>query len=89
MIEFLAAWNLFAFLLVVIDKNRAYRAERRIRERTLFLTALGFGGIGILAGMYTIRHKTRHLSFVLGIPVMVAINLAALYWFWQQGWILI
>lgn len=88
MIEFLAAWNLFAFVLIVIDKNRARRAGRRIRERSIFLVALGFGAAGILAGMYTMRHKTRHWSFVIGIPVMLAVNIAALYWFWRQGWIL-
>lgn len=86
MIELLTAWNLFAFLLIVIDKNRAQRAERRIRERNLFLVALGFGAVGVLAGMYTVRHKTRHKSFVIGIPIMLVINAASLYWFWQQGW---
>lgn len=88
MIEFLAAWNLFAFILIVIDKNRARRAGRRIRERNIFLVALGFGAAGVLAGMYTVRHKTRHWSFVIGIPVMLVVNIAALYWLWQQRWIL-
>lgn len=72
-------WNLAAFLLVLLDKRRARRGEWRVKERTFFLWALCFGAIGIWAGMYTFRHKTRHLTFVIGIPLLVLLNIACYY----------
>ncbi|HEY3425832.1 MAG TPA: DUF1294 domain-containing protein [Negativicutes bacterium] len=69
-------WNLVFFLLVRIDKGRARRGARRIRERTFFIGALFFGAAGVYAGMYSFRHKTRHGSFVIGIPLLLLLNLA-------------
>jgi uncharacterized membrane protein YsdA (DUF1294 family) len=69
-------WNLAGFFLVFLDKRRAKRAEWRIRERTFFLWALAFGAAGILAGMYVFRHKTRHLAFSIGMPLIGILNLA-------------
>ncbi len=67
--------NLAGFLMMGIDKRRARKRRWRIPERTLFLTALLFGSIGILTGMYVFRHKTRHLSFAIGIPTILVIQL--------------
>ena len=33
---------------------------------------LGGGSVGSLAGMYLFRHKTQHLKFTLGIPLILA-----------------
>ena len=62
------------------DKRRAIRGARRVPEARLFLLALLGGGIGGLLGMYAFRHKTRHLHFVIGFPLIAAVQiLAALY----------
>ena len=37
----------------------------------LLVAALG-GSVGCLIGMYLFRHKTRHLKFTLGIPLILA-----------------
>jgi uncharacterized membrane protein YsdA (DUF1294 family) len=43
------------------------------------VAALG-GSIGSLLGMYTFRHKTKHIKFTLGIPVILVIQIfAAVY----------
>ena len=34
------------------------------------VAALG-GSVGSLLGMYTVRHKTKHLKFTLGIPLIL------------------
>lgn len=82
----LLCWNLAGFLLMLLDKRRARRKARRIRERTLFLWALLLGAAGIYAGMYILRHKTRHRSFVYGMPVLLTINvLWACYLFIQEN----
>lgn len=70
--------NLIAYLVMADDKRRARERKERIPERTLFLLALMGGALGILIAMYAKRHKTRHSSFVVGIPLLLFLN-AALY----------
>ncbi len=72
--------NAAGFLLMHMDKAKARKKKWRIPERTLFLTALLGGSLGCLLGMYAFRHKTKHLSFTLGIPAILAVQIAlALY----------
>lgn len=48
------------------------------------MTAAMLGGsIGSLLGMYLFRHKTRHLKFTLGIPAVLAVQIAAVLFFLQ------
>ena len=71
--------NALAFLLMLIDKYKAKKNLWRIRESTLLLIAAIGGSIGALAGMYTFRHKTKHLKFTLGIPVILVLQIVAVY----------
>ena len=71
--------NLISLAAMGIDKRKALQKKWRIRERTLFLLALIGGSPGVLAGMYIFRHKTRHLVFVIGIPVILCIQIAAFF----------
>jgi len=73
----LFAWNLCVFLLYAVDKSRSRRVSRRVSERALILCAICFGGVGAMAGMCLLRHKTRHLKFQILIPVSTIITLAA------------
>ena len=76
--------NAAAFLLMLIDKRRAQKNKWRIPEKALFLSAILGGSIGALAGMYTFRHKTKHLSFVIGMPVILTAHIfLAIYWIMQ------
>ena len=72
--------NAVAFLLMLVDKIKAKKNRWRIRERTLFGSALLGGSIGALLGMYTFRHKTRHLSFTLGMPAILIAQIALAVW---------
>lgn len=67
--------NLLGFLLMYLDKKYAKEEKRRIKESTLFLTAILFGSLGILAGMYKFRHKTLHKKFTIGIPLIIVIQI--------------
>ena len=69
--------NLAAFCLMWADKRRAEKRLWRIPERSLFLSAALGGSAGVLAGMYLFRHKTKHPSFVLGIPLILAVQTGA------------
>ena len=73
--------NIFGFFIMWLDKRKAIKGSWRIPEKTLFLiTALG-GGIGTIAGMYTFRHKTQKLNFVIGFPFITVLEIIGLiYW---------
>ena len=71
LICYLVLINLFGFLLMGMDKSKARRGKWRIPERTLCLTAILGGSIGSILGMQIFRHKTRHTSFVVGMPCIL------------------
>lgn len=84
-----AAMTLAGFLVMGVDKRiavtnrertaRGKKAQRRIPERTLFLIAALGGSVGVLAGMYFFRHKTRHWYFVVGVPAILAAQLVLVW----------
>lgn len=85
LIWYLVFINLYGFIMMLIDKRTAERIEKtgkklmRTPEKTLFLIALFGGSIGVYAGMYTFRHKTLHMSFVIGIPMCFLVNLVEIW----------
>ncbi|HIR86966.1 MAG TPA: DUF1294 domain-containing protein [Candidatus Limivicinus faecipullorum] len=72
--------SLICMLAMGLDKLKARQGARRIPEYRLFLLALLGGGPGGWLGMYAFRHKTKHMKFVIGFPIIAAVQvLAALY----------
>ncbi len=76
----LVLWNLMAFAMMGVDKRRAKRGEWRVRERTLLLSAFLLGGPGILAGMLVFRHKTKHRSFQILVPLGILFDFVVILW---------
>ena len=76
--------NALGFLLMLIDKRKAIRHRWRIPEKTLFLTAAIGGSVGSIMGMYTFRHKTKHLQFTLGIPAILIAQLVLAFIFFTR-----
>lgn len=72
---YLVLINILSFISMYVDKRKAILNKYRISEKTLFILAMLGGGIGIYIGMYTFRHKTQHLKFSVGIPVIIIINI--------------
>lgn len=72
--------NLFAIFLMKYDKVKAINNQYRVSEKTLFLIALILGGIGIYIGMYLFRHKTKHVKFAVGIPLIIILNILTIYY---------
>ena len=64
---------------MLADKRKAQKKLWRIPEATLLTVAAIGGSIGSLLGMYTFRHKTKHLKFTLGIPAILILQLAAVF----------
>ena len=80
--------SLLAFVLFGADKEKAVRRRRRIPEKTLFLSAWLGGAPGALLGMLVFRHKTKHKSFLLGIPAVLLLWAAAALLAYGKGWII-
>ena len=77
---YLAIINAVAFLLMLVDKYKAKKNLWRIPERTLMGVAALGGSVGSLAGMYIVRHKTKHLKFTIGIPVFLFFHILIAIW---------
>ena len=67
--------NLALYIAMVIDKKRAIKNKWRIPEKTLFLLAAFGGGLGGFIGMFTKRHKTKHLSFYIIFGITLVLHL--------------
>lgn len=84
-VGFLFILNLFSFFLVGYDKQKAKNRGWRVREKTFFTIALFGGAIGVYVAMKTFRHKTKHVSFSYGIPLLVVINIIIFVIYFSKG----
>ena len=76
---YLVIINAAALLMMAEDKRRAKRHQWRVPEAALFGAAAGRQR-GAWAGMYLFHHKTKHWYFVVGMPLILAAQLAAGVW---------
>lgn len=72
--------NALGFVLMLADKYKAKNNLWRIPEATLMGVALIGGSAGSLIGMYTVRHKTKHRKFTVGIPMILVIQIVLLFY---------
>ncbi|MBR3107570.1 MAG: DUF1294 domain-containing protein [Clostridia bacterium] len=87
MIAVLAVLNVISFSLMAYDKQCAKAGKRRVPEKTLFIAAACFGGLGGVLGMTLCRHKTKHWYFQVFFPVFLVVQiilLAAGYYFFLR-----
>ncbi|MBP2240684.1 uncharacterized membrane protein YsdA (DUF1294 family) [Cytobacillus eiseniae] len=66
--------NIVGYFIMKVDKEKAKKNEYRISEKNLWLIAFFFGALGMMIGMQTFRHKTKHLQFKIGLPVLALIE---------------
>lgn len=74
----IAVISLVALAVTVADKAKARRGEWRISEAALMIISAVGGSFAMLATMLIIRHKTRHIKFMLGIPIIMLFQLIAI-----------
>lgn len=67
--------NALGYILMLIDKYKAKRNLWRIPESVLMTPPILGGCIGALIGMYSVRHKTKHVKFTIGIPCILAVQI--------------
>lgn len=77
---YLAIISALSLIVTVYDKIAAKKLPRhRTREATLLIMSALGGSVAMLLTMLTIRHKTKHVKFMLGIPVIILLQLAAVW----------
>lgn len=74
MIAYFSLINIAGFISMGMDKYKARHHLYRIPEKNLFFIAILGGSIGSYMGMHLFRHKTKHKSFVLGIPLIFVLE---------------
>lgn len=71
--------SIISIIITIYDKLAAKNHERRISERTLMTFGLFGGALPMLITMLFIRHKTRHIKFMLGLPSEIIFQIIAFY----------
>ena len=75
---YLLVVNISTVAVYVWDKLSAKQGWQRVPEKILLLLALLGGSVGAMAAMTFFRHKTRHLKFIYGVPLIFVLQIAAL-----------
>lgn len=73
---YLALIGLVAVIITVADKSAAIKGKWRVPEATLMLIGLFGGALPMFVTMRTIRHKTKHMKFMVGLPLEIALHAA-------------
>lgn len=78
-LAYLLIISIISVCVTVYDKWAAKkRPKERTRESTLLLLSALGGSVAMLLTMYSIRHKTKHMKFMIGIPLIIAVQVAAI-----------
>ncbi len=79
---YLGIVNVTGFILPAVDKRRAKKDRWRIRESTLFLISALGGSVAMYISMRLFHHKTKHKRFMIGIPIIIVLQLGAVFAVW-------
>ena len=63
MLIYISAINIFGFIVMWMDKQKAKQKLWRFKEITLFFLSLVGGSLGVWIGMYVFHHKTNKMHF--------------------------
>lgn len=72
--------SLVTAIFTIYDKLAAKSNPRhRVSEAGLLLMGLAGGAVVEFVVMQLIRHKTRHMKFMLGLPLIILLQAAGLF----------
>ena len=78
---YLAIISVVAVAVTVADKIKAKTGAWRVKESTLLIISAIGGSVAMFITMQAIRHKTKHAKFMVGIPLIIAVQIAAFIFF--------
>lgn len=74
---YFAVISLITVIVTVYDKKAAKKfPKNRVPEKVLFILAFLGGSVAELFTMLKIRHKTKHKSFMIGLPAIIVLQVA-------------
>jgi uncharacterized membrane protein YsdA (DUF1294 family) len=73
-------FNLVGMIIVAVDKYKAIHHRWRIPERVFFIMAALGAGPGVYGGCLLFRHKTKHNSFMWGLPAILILQATVIVW---------
>jgi uncharacterized membrane protein YsdA (DUF1294 family) len=77
--------SLISMIVTVSDKAKSRKGQWRVPEKTLLIfSALG-GSLAMYITMQIIRHKTRHIKFMLGIPIIMFFQAIVIWYLFNRG----
>ena len=77
LIAYLLAISIISVVVCIYDKIAAkHNPKHRTREATLLLLSALGGSVAMFITMQLIRHKTKHVKFMLGIPLIIIVQAA-------------
>lgn len=83
LIIYLIIINIISAVVTIYDKYCAVKKHWRVKESTLLLLSAIGGSVGMYLTMHIIRHKTRHIKFMLGIPVILILQAIIIFFIWR------
>lgn len=83
---YLVIINLITLFLFWNDKRRSKKAGWRIPEKTLLGLCIIGGSVGGILGMRVFHHKTKHLQFSVGIPIILILQIGLFVFIFVRGY---
>ena len=86
-LAYIAIISLISIIVCIYDKkvSRKNRVELRTPEKTLLLLSALGGSVAMFITMLIIRHKTKHVKFMLGIPLIMIAQAGIAYLLFHFG----
>lgn len=74
-VAYFCAISVISAVITCHDKRQAIKGKRRVPEKTLITLAVLGGAVFEYLTMITIRHKTKHAKFMVGLPFIIFVQL--------------
>ena len=87
LIAYILVISIISVIVCIYDKkiSKKNRVELRTPEKTLMLLSLLGGSVAMFITMRLIRHKTKHIKFMLGIPLIILLQAGTIFLLFHFG----
>ena len=75
---YFAIISIIAIIVCIYDKkiSKKNKVELRVPEKNLLIISALGGSVAMFITMLLVRHKTKHVKFMLGIPLIIIAQIA-------------
>ena len=89
LLAYIATVSLMSVIVCIYDKKISKKNDVKLRipEKSLLVWSAAGGSVAMLICMLLIRHKTKHVKFMLGIPLIILVQAAIIGACFYLGWL--